>query len=373
MAAVDFPNSPTTNQVFTSGSLQYVWDGAKWESGLLTSFAPLTNPAGGTQNYAPIASPTFTGTTTDANLSVAGTTTLTGNASVTSQLSVGSGGSGALYYKGTLVETQFAPITNPTSGTANYAPIASPTFTGTVTAPTITVSTAATFSAPILQVPPSGQSFAIGPTLTTPYFSIDANAGGSSLSDGGYYTGSNWMATQTGSAMMQLVSSGAIYLYTNTGLTVGSAYTPSITAQFTPASGQLLLGVTNASNSPAGWVGEFITATGSNVALTAATAVTIASVTLTAGEWEVWAGGQLGGSPASPSNWQIYIQSSAQGLPVGIGYAIKLGSITAGDIISTSIGRYNVAASFTVNMQSYLNAFTGSASVSGSICARRVR
>ena len=30
MAAIDFPNNPTLNQVFTSGNKSWQWDGVKW-------------------------------------------------------------------------------------------------------------------------------------------------------------------------------------------------------------------------------------------------------------------------------------------------------------------------------------------------------
>lgn len=36
---IDFPNSPTTGQVFTSGALSWTWDGAKW-----TGKNTVTNP-----------------------------------------------------------------------------------------------------------------------------------------------------------------------------------------------------------------------------------------------------------------------------------------------------------------------------------------
>jgi hypothetical protein len=30
MPAIDFPNSPTLNQLFTSGQTTWIWDGSKW-------------------------------------------------------------------------------------------------------------------------------------------------------------------------------------------------------------------------------------------------------------------------------------------------------------------------------------------------------
>jgi hypothetical protein len=46
MPAIDFPNSPTTNQEFTSGGRTWIWDGTVWNAketavSLLTATAPL--------------------------------------------------------------------------------------------------------------------------------------------------------------------------------------------------------------------------------------------------------------------------------------------------------------------------------------------
>jgi len=199
MAAVDFPNSPTTNQVFTSGNIQFQWDGAKWASGSLTGFAPATNPAGGIANYAPIASPTFTGTVTiPAGASIAG----------------------------------YAPIPNPIGGASNYAPIASPTFTGTVTIPsgasiggfTGNLSGPSYLSTTVNYT----TDYAIGANLTTGILSAwGANSANAAwLSAGAYYNGSAFVATLTAPAHMAF-GNGLFAFNMDTGLTVGNTYTPT--------------------------------------------------------------------------------------------------------------------------------------------------
>lgn len=32
MAAIDFPNSPTVGQIFTSGTRSWIWTGTVWDS-----------------------------------------------------------------------------------------------------------------------------------------------------------------------------------------------------------------------------------------------------------------------------------------------------------------------------------------------------
>lgn len=44
MAAIDFPNSPTTNQEFTSGNTTWKWDGATWN----VIRTPVVGPTGPT-------------------------------------------------------------------------------------------------------------------------------------------------------------------------------------------------------------------------------------------------------------------------------------------------------------------------------------
>ena len=111
------------------------------------TFAPLTNPAGGQNNYAPVAAPTFTGAVTAVTLNLTG---------AAPSLTFGGTPMGGACPPGEFVSTlsntgvptcttpaagNFAPLANPAGGQNNYPPTASPTFTGTVTAPTINVTT----------------------------------------------------------------------------------------------------------------------------------------------------------------------------------------------------------------------------------------
>lgn len=51
MAALDFPNSPTLNQVFSSGNRTWTWDGTAWvSSGTVGDIGPVgpTGPTGST-------------------------------------------------------------------------------------------------------------------------------------------------------------------------------------------------------------------------------------------------------------------------------------------------------------------------------------
>lgn len=129
------------------------------------SFAPITNPTGGQNNYAAISSPTFTGAVSIPNLTVTATITLPAASITDANLANAYSGVGACAAgsvattltrnaaptcstMATLGGGLFAPLTNPANGQNNYAPLASPTFTGTVTVPNLTTGTATTWTFP---------------------------------------------------------------------------------------------------------------------------------------------------------------------------------------------------------------------------------
>jgi hypothetical protein len=151
-----------------------------------------------------------------------------------------------------------------------------------------------------------------------------------------------------------------------------------LTSYATASTGQLA-GTTTNDNASAGNIGEFMTATGTNVSLTSGSVKNLTSITLTAGDWDVW--GIVGYNPASGTTttdvaWGISTSSSS--LPIAPLYSAYAGSgIVGGGVpsiaVPTVVTRESVASSTSI----YLNAdcvFSGStATASGVIMARRVR
>ena len=68
----------------------------------------------------------------------------------------------------------------------------------------------------------------------------------------------------------------------------GSFTTITASSTITPSQTSGIVGTTTNNNANAGSVGEFVTNTGSGVAISSATPTNITSISLTAGDWDVW-------------------------------------------------------------------------------------
>lgn len=244
--------SPSTGGISPAGNMTYSGGPAP----------PLTNPAGGANNYAPINSPIFTTSVTlPAAVSCTGGNVL--------------GGFAANFAPNCIPLPVFngAPLVNPAGGQNNYAPIASPIHTGLVTISTLNLTnstdTALLFGSP-----------------TTPNASIvSVGTNNMNIAAGAHYTNaSGWIADATSASFIN-GGNGAISVYGKTGLTVGSAFSPVQIVGIDASGFNLLSGSARApafigngtpsftggtaagSNQPTSTTGE-ITATGSSITIT---------------------------------------------------------------------------------------------------------
>lgn len=140
-----------------------------------------------------------------------------------------------------------------------------------------------------------------------------------------------------------------------------------------------ITGTTAADNVVAGKVGEFPSssvAVGSAVSLTTATPANITSISLTAGDWDVEANGNINYTLATVSGASGGISTTSATLPTDGSEAnsgVQLTGVTTKDTITLPRKRVNVSGTTTVYLV-IQSTFTGtSASGYGTINARRVR
>lgn len=189
-------------------------------------------------------------------------------------------------------------------------------------------------------------------------------------------------ATQLGgvAAASYLTSASAAGTYaplaspTFTGTTSAAALT--VTGNLTPSQTAGIVGTTTNNNANAGSVGEYLSNTGTAVSLTSASPTTVATITLTAGDWDVWGAAQYVPAGTTVIANQVIGINTANSLPASItqeGNTTGTKAAGQGDIINISPFRVTLTGS-----QSYNLVVQGSFSIStctatGTIQARRRR
>ena len=155
--AIDFPNSPSSGDIYTVNGKQWQWDGEKWIA-YGVSLAPdvlkvdTGNNRVGINQLAPTVALDVTGSARiTGDLTVSGTTVTVDSATVLIKDRISFEGATADGYETTLVATDPTgsdkTITLPNATgtvTLDGAPLASPTFTGVPAAPTASANTSST-------------------------------------------------------------------------------------------------------------------------------------------------------------------------------------------------------------------------------------
>lgn len=167
----------------------------------------------------------------------------------------------------------------------------------------------------------------------------------------------------------------------------GVASTAALTAETTRAEAAeaLLLpkaGVTNGSNAASGQIGECISSTvvvGSAVALTSGTAANVTSISLTAGDWDVW--GNVGFNPGGSTTftaldgWINTVSAAGPTFPNGgAAFGIQAPLTTgAAQLFPIGMMRINVTATTTVYLGALASFGAATLAAFGFIGARRAR
>jgi len=186
--------------------------------------------------------------------------------------------------------------------------------------------------------------------------------------------------TVTGATSLAgLTASGNVSVSGTTTLT-GALTAPSIS--FSGTNG--IVGTVTNNNATAGSVGEYVSSTiasGSAVSLTTVTPANITSISLTAGDWDVWLDANfLGGSSTTVASLQATINtisatlSTTPGNFTDIGYVSgAIFSIVTTETLKVGIVRYSLASTTTVYGVAEASFGTSTLAVYGILQARRVR
>ena len=183
-------------------------------------------------------------------------------------------------------------------------------------------------------------------------------------------------------------SSAVNYITVKNNVTTAS---PAISATGTDSSiiltlsgkgsgGVTIAGTSSADNAASGYVGEYITSNipdASAVSLSNNTAVDVTSISLTAGDWEIFGNVSFTfGASTAVSNVICWTSNASATLPDNSKrsyYADNVTGVAANIALATPYLRINSTGTTTAYLTAYCSFTTSTATASGSIFARRVR
>jgi hypothetical protein len=236
----------------------------------------------------------------------------------------------------------------------------------------ITGTTAASWSfAYMFGLTPTGTGapvLAISPSLTTPSITTGINdANSNAMID----------FTATSSAVNYLQAINAATGNNPVFEAKGSDTNVSLLLKGQGTGGVGLLGYTDASSAAAGYVGQVISSAilfASAVSISNATAKDLTSITLTAGDWDVW-GNIVFDAVVSMTSTYAWISTSSATLPdvslySGAAHAVGSVSISGVTVLPKT---FTVSGNTTVYISGYCAISSSTADISGGIYARRRR
>ena len=139
-----------------------------------------------------------------------------------------------------------------------------------------------------------------------------------------------------------------------------------------PVGPLVLTGVTDGSNAASGVVGEYIDSYVSSVTVNT-TATNLTSITLTAGDWDIYGNAQINGGTVGASNMTMGISTTTASFS-----GTNLAKSAANSSVVSATATGGAVVRFRLNITStttyYLNASVNVANAGyGYICARRMR
>jgi len=139
-----------------------------------------------------------------------------------------------------------------------------------------------------------------------------------------------------------------------------------------------IVGTTTNNNASTGKVGEFISsqiAVGSAISLSTATATNLTSISLTAGDWNVWGNATFSNS-GTASNFQVGISSTSATFPdpsFVAGMSFSTFAMTGAFQACAPQQRISLSGTTTIYIVVQANFNTGAVTACGGVYARRIR
>jgi len=190
---------------------------------------------------------------------------------------------------------------------------------------------------------------------------------------------STLLYASSANVMAALATANSSILVTNSGgvpswsTTLPAFTTSSIT--FSPTTGGIV-GTTTNDNVAAGKVGEFVSsviASASAVSLADATATNVTSISLTAGDWDVWGNTTINCPTNDGVTMYGWVSSTSATLP---DISLVSGSVKAAQTtvaVSVPQLRFSLSGTTTIYLSAYATTAAGTRNACGGIYARRVR
>jgi len=155
----------------------------------------------------------------------------------------------------------------------------------------------------------------------------------------------------------------------------GAFTTISASSTITPSQTAGIVGTTTNNNANAGSVGEYITATGTNVSLTTATPANITSISLGAGDWEVH--GNIQFNPAGTTTIQQVVagfSSTSATFQASVNFNMQA-SFTTGAVVGAAIPsqRFSLASTTTIYLVAQSSFGVSTMQATATLRARRPR
>lgn len=149
----------------------------------------------------------------------------------------------------------------------------------------------------------------------------------------------------------------------------GSAATPTFRGPLASD----IAGITNASNAPAGTIGEVISATSGSTALTSNTFTNLTSIVLTPGDWDITGSVTLAASSAVMTNVFGGLSNVSATAPAAPMYFQYQGPAINAFSLAAPSQRFNVSVNTTIYIIGFASFASGTVNAFGGIIARRSR